>query len=236
MERVQGAVAGLAPGYFALVMASGIISVGMKLKGFDLISTALLIVCIVGFVILLFLMVWRFAAYRGAIIDDLLDPGRAFGFFTFVAGTNVLGVRLGMEGAHVATALLLGLAGTAWLLLGYVVPWTAVLGKVERPVVATANGSWFIWVVASQSVRRDRRGEYRTCIRDRAPRTRGARSDVVVGRGLPVRRHSDDRLAAADALQVRARGAHSAVLGGHGRPRHHRARWRPDRGDGRRAD
>src|SRR5680860_555413 len=152
MERVQGAVAGLAPGYFALVMASGIISVGMKLKGFDLISTALLIVCIVGFVILLFLMVWRFAAYRGAIIDDLLDPGRAFGFFTFVAGTNVLGVRLGMEGAHVATALLLGLAGTAWLLLGYVVPWTAVLGKVERPVVATANGSWFIWVVASQSV------------------------------------------------------------------------------------
>jgi tellurite resistance protein TehA-like permease len=133
-------------------MASGIISVGMRLKGFELISTALLIVCIVGFVILLCLMVWRFAAYRSAIIDDLLDPGRAFGFFTFVAGTNVLGVRLGMEDAHAATALLLGLAGTAWLLLGYVVPWTAVLGKVERPVVATANGTWFIWVVASQSV------------------------------------------------------------------------------------
>jgi len=152
MERAQSAVAGLAPGYFALVMASGIISVGMKLKGFEFISTALLFVCIVGFVILLCLMVWRFAAYRGAIIDDLLDPGRAFGFFTFVAGTNVLGVRLGMEGAHAATALLLGLAGTAWLLLGYVVPWTAVLGKVERPVVATANGNWFIWVVASQSV------------------------------------------------------------------------------------
>ena len=152
MERAQGAVAGLAPGYFALVMANGIISVGMKLKGFELISTVLLIVCIVGFVILLCLTVWRFIAYRGAIVDDLLDPGRAFGFFTFVAGTNVLGVRLGMEGAHAATALLLGLAGTAWLLLGYMVPWTAVLGKVERPVVATANGTWFIWVVASQSV------------------------------------------------------------------------------------
>ena len=152
MERAQRAVAGLAPGYFALVMASGIISVGMKLKGFELISTALLIVCIVGFVILLCLTVWRFVAYRGEMIEDLLDPGRAFGFFTFVAGTNVLGVRLGMEGAHAATALLLGVAGTAWLLLGYVVPWTAVLGKVERPVVATANGTWFIWVVASQSV------------------------------------------------------------------------------------
>ncbi|MGI8414768.1 MAG: tellurite resistance/C4-dicarboxylate transporter family protein, partial [Nakamurella sp.] len=126
MERAQSSVAGLAPGYFALVMANGIISVGMKLKGLELISTILLIVCIVGFVILLCLMVWRFVAYRGAMNSDLRDPGRAFGFFTIVAGTNVLGVRLGMEGAHAATALLLGLAGTAWLLLGYVVPWATV--------------------------------------------------------------------------------------------------------------
>lgn len=37
-------------------------------------------------------------------------------------------------------------------MLGYVVPWTAVLGRVERPVLASANGTWFIWVVASQSV------------------------------------------------------------------------------------
>ncbi len=152
MERVQDAVAGLTPGYFALVMASGIISVGMKLEGFELLSTVLLIACIAGFVILLALTVWRFLAHRTRFNDDFLDPRRAFGFFTFVAGTNVLGVRLGMEGHHVATALLLGLAGTAWLLLGYVVPWTAVLGRGERPVVATANGTWFIWVVASQSV------------------------------------------------------------------------------------
>ena len=44
------------------------------------------------------------------------------------------------------------LSGLAWLVLGYVVPWTAVLGRQERPVVASANGTWFIWVVASQSV------------------------------------------------------------------------------------
>ena len=39
-----------------------------------------------------------------------------------------------------------------WLVLGYVIPWSAVLGRSERPVVALANGTWFIWVVASQSV------------------------------------------------------------------------------------
>lgn len=57
-----------------------------------------------------------------------------------------------MEGAHEPAAVLLTLAGLAWLVLGYVVPWTAVLGPQQRPVVATANGTWFIWVVASQSV------------------------------------------------------------------------------------
>jgi tellurite resistance protein TehA-like permease len=32
------------------------------------------------------------------------------------------------------------------------VPWTAALGHRGRPVLRAANGTWFIWVVASQSV------------------------------------------------------------------------------------
>ncbi|HEX6248836.1 MAG TPA: tellurite resistance/C4-dicarboxylate transporter family protein, partial [Nocardioidaceae bacterium] len=150
--RVRRAVEGLTPGYFALVMASGIISVGMDLEGFAALSAILLGVCAAAFVLLLVLTAWRFAAFRSAVNEDFMDPRRAFGFFTFVAGTNVLGVRLGMEGWYWATALLLLFSGLAWLVLGYVVPWTAVLGRQERPVVVTANGTWFIWVVASQSV------------------------------------------------------------------------------------
>ena len=80
-----------------------------------------------------------------------MDPARAFGFFTFVAGTNVLGVRLGVAGLPGHGGLLV-ISGIVWLVLGYVVPWTAVLSREERPVTATANGTWFIWVVASQSV------------------------------------------------------------------------------------
>jgi tellurite resistance protein TehA-like permease len=133
-------------------MATGIISVGLGLEGFGLLSRVLLVVCGAAFVILLCLTGWRLVGFRGAMADDFMDPRRAFGFFTFVAGTNVVGVRLGMAGLHRVTAVLLVIAGLAWLALGYVVPWTAVLGRVERPVVATANGTWFIWVVASQSV------------------------------------------------------------------------------------
>jgi tellurite resistance protein TehA-like permease len=150
--RFAAAVASLTPGYFALVMATGIISVGMHLEGHDLLSRTLLVVCIVAFVVLLALNGVRLAAHRTEVAEDFMDPRRAFGFFTFVAGTNVLGVRLGLSGHDDATAVLLVVAGLAWLVLGYVVPWTAVLGRQQRPVVATANGTWFIWTVASQSV------------------------------------------------------------------------------------
>jgi len=150
--RLQHAVHGLTPGYFALVMGSGIISVGMLLDGYITLSVLLLVVCVVSFVVLVVLTGWRLLVYRDAVVDDFTDPRRAFGFFTFIAGTNVLGVRLAMDGHHTATAVLLLVAGLTWLVLGYVVPWTAVLGSEQRPVVATANGTWFIWVVASQSV------------------------------------------------------------------------------------
>jgi tellurite resistance protein TehA-like permease len=86
------------------------------------------------------------------VADDFTDPARGFGFFTFIAGGNVLGVRLAMDGHHAAAAALLGVGLLAWLVLGYVIPWTAVLGRAERPVLTSANGTWFIWVVAGQSV------------------------------------------------------------------------------------
>jgi tellurite resistance protein TehA-like permease len=150
--RVRDAVHGLTPGYFALVMGSGIISVGMLLDGYVALSVLLLVVCVASFVVLVVLTAWRLVAYREAVVDDFTDPRRGFGFFTFIAGTNVLGVRLAMDGHYTVTAVLLVVAGLTWLVLGYVVPWTAVLGRQQRPVVAAANGTWFIWVVASQSV------------------------------------------------------------------------------------
>ena len=112
----------------------------------------MLAVCAAAFVCLVALTGWRLVSFRHAVVDDFTDPARGFGFFTFIAGTNVLGVRLAMEGWYPVTAGLLLVSGLTWLVLGYVVPWTAVLSRTQRPVIATANGTWFIWVVAGQSV------------------------------------------------------------------------------------
>lgn len=152
MARTERAVRGLTPGYFALVMGTGIVSVGLNLDGYWLASVVLLWIACGAYLLLIVLNVWRFAVFPDAVVEDFKDPRRAFGFFTFIAGTNVIGVRLGAEGYYLATTVLFVVSVLLWLVLGYLIPWTAVLGRSERPLVATANGTWFIWVVASQSV------------------------------------------------------------------------------------
>jgi tellurite resistance protein TehA-like permease len=151
-SRIAATVRDLTPGYFALVMASGIISVGLRLHGQVTLSALLLGVCAFAFAVLLVLNIWRILAFRDAVRSDFTDPARGFGFFTFIAGGNVLGVRLAMDGHHGIASVLFGVELLAWLVLGYVVPWTSVLGRSERPVLPKANGTWFIWVVATQSV------------------------------------------------------------------------------------
>ncbi len=151
-ERADEAVRGLAPGYFALVMATSIVSIGMHTAGQVVVSELLLAIALTAYGVLVVLYVLRMVRHRDAIADDFADPARAFGFFTFVAATCVLGSRLGVEQRTWVALAMLTVAALAWLSLGYVIPWTAVLGKTKRPVMQTANGTWFIWVVASQSI------------------------------------------------------------------------------------
>jgi tellurite resistance protein TehA-like permease len=146
------AVATLHPGYFALVMGTGIVSIGMRNHGLGALSAGLLWLTAIGYVVLVVLTISRALYFPAALRSDFTDPRRGFGFFTFVAGTDVLGTRLALDGHRNTALALLGVGWVAWIVLGYVVPWTAVLGRAERPVIAGANGTWFIWVVASQSL------------------------------------------------------------------------------------
>lgn len=149
---VRAAVATLNPGYFALVMATGMVSIGVRNQDRTTVSEALLWVALAGYGVLVVLTGWRAVAFPARLRADFADPRRGFGFFTFVAGTDVLGARLALDGHHRIALVLLAVGFLGWIVLGYIVPWTAVLGRVDRPVIADANGTWFIWAVASQSV------------------------------------------------------------------------------------
>lgn len=146
------AVRTLHPGYFALVMATGIMSIAMNYHRAHAVSVGLLWVAGIAYLVLVGLTGTRIVVYRREFVADLTDPSRAFAMFTFVAATCVVGTRLAADGHYGLAFALLAIGWVAWMVLGYVVPWTAVLGRAARPVLQSANGTWFIWVVASQSV------------------------------------------------------------------------------------
>lgn len=133
-------------------MGSGILSISLYLCDYSLASRLLLVMTAIGYVLLVGLNLWRLITHRNAMVTDFSDIRESFGFFTFVAGTGVLGSRLALSGWLKTAAGLLLVAGVAWLILGYLIPVVAVLGKARRPLTKSANGSWFIWVVGIQSV------------------------------------------------------------------------------------
>jgi tellurite resistance protein TehA-like permease len=152
MTRTSVAIRDLYPGYFALVMATGITSTVVHDLGHDKTSAALLVVGIVCFAVLFVLYVARAVRYPREMLADLVDPERTFAFFTFVAACNVLGVRLALDGHLGVTFALAVASGVAWLALSYGVPAELILGPRPRPVLAGVNGTWFIWVVGTQSI------------------------------------------------------------------------------------
>lgn len=149
--RVHTALRGLSPGYFAMVMATGILSVGLRADGRLTTSAVLLAVAVVAFVVLLLLNAWRLVAFPEALGHDFTDPQRGFGFYTLVAAADVLAARLALEHRSTALVLVVG-AGLCWLGRSYALPWTTRLAADEHPIVAAANGSWFMWAVGAQSI------------------------------------------------------------------------------------
>jgi tellurite resistance protein TehA-like permease len=145
------ALAALDPGYFALVMATGIVSVGADLLGYRVLSQVLLGVTVVVFVILVFAytarIVWFWARFR----QSLRDPTTAMAYFTLVAGSDVLAIRLLMAGHPLVTLGLGAAAALVWLVLTYGLPWS-IVASAHRPVLGELNGTWLVWVVATQSL------------------------------------------------------------------------------------
>ena len=148
---MHAALRELSPGYFAAVMATGIVSVGLADDGRRLLSRCLLVLTVASFVGLLVLNAWRLVSHRTELVDDFTHPLRGFGFYTFVAAADVLAARIATDAGALALVLLV-VAAVCWLLRGYAVPWTTRLGAGERPIVAAANGTWFMWAVGGQSV------------------------------------------------------------------------------------
>jgi tellurite resistance protein TehA-like permease len=148
-----GGLASMHPASFALVMATGIVSVACHLLGLERIAAALFWSNIAFYAALWALTVVRVVKFPARVLADISHHGRSVGFFTTVAATCVLGNQaLLIRGAWLAAAILWVCGIVLWAAITYTV-FTALTIKSEKPALPDGiNGGWLVAVVAAQSV------------------------------------------------------------------------------------
>ncbi len=137
-------------GYFAAVMATGIVSTALFLYHRQELSDALMAVAMVLYLFLSYWYVARFVKAPGDMWADLTNPATAFGFFTIVAGSNVLAVRFIFAGWVTPSVVLGAIALVVWAVLFYTVMTLLITGPAIE--LSSVNGGWLIAIVAEQSI------------------------------------------------------------------------------------
>jgi tellurite resistance protein TehA-like permease len=147
------AAADLSPGYFALVMATGIISIAAELLEMRPIALALLVVNVIAYSILWLMLLLRLVLFFGRVKADLADHVRGPGFFTAVAGTCVLGTEVVIVNGQFRAGMVLWIIGAVlWLVIMYSF-FTLVTVREHKPTIEDGlNGGWLIAVVSTQSI------------------------------------------------------------------------------------
>lgn len=147
------AIRHLFPGYFALVMATGIVSLASAMLEMPTIAWGLFLVNLAAYAILCSLTVARLICYPGKVLRDLASYHRGLGFPTLVAATCLLGSQVLLLLQSPTGALGFWLVGLAlWLVIVYGL-FTALIISPHKPDTPQAvHGGWLVPVVATQSV------------------------------------------------------------------------------------
>ncbi|HWI84597.1 tellurite resistance/C4-dicarboxylate transporter family protein [Ramlibacter sp.] len=147
------ALADLSPACFAMVMATGIVSLAARMHGWRAAAVALFGLNIVAWLAFGMLTALRATRYPGRFFGDLIDHRRGPGFFTTVAGTAVLGSQFATFGLPAPAAFGLGaVAAVLWFVLTYAI-FTAFTIKEDKPTLDQGiTGGWLLAVVATQSL------------------------------------------------------------------------------------
>ena len=147
------AAADLFPGYFALVMATGIISIACFFLEMKTLSLVLLVINVVAYIVLWLFLLLRLTLFFPRIKADINDHLRGPGFFTVVAGTCVLGSELViLLGQYRVAGVLWFAALLLWLIIMYAFVAAMTVRENKPSMESGLNGSWLLTVVSTQSL------------------------------------------------------------------------------------
>ena len=157
IQPAPAGLAGMNPAYFAMVMATGIVSIACALLGLRPLAELLLGLNVLFYVVLCALTGLRLVRHFDQVVSDFQHHGRSVGFFTTVAATCVLGSQLldiagGWADAWSVAAGLWVVGILLWAGLTYGI-FAMLTVKAVKPTLGEGiNGGWLVAVVAAQSV------------------------------------------------------------------------------------
>ncbi|MEN0055102.1 MAG: tellurite resistance/C4-dicarboxylate transporter family protein [Mucilaginibacter sp.] len=141
------------PGYFALVMATGIVSIGAFLYNLKLLAHILFIANIVFYVALWLIFAARAIKYPYDVWKDITSSSRGGTFLTMVAANNVLGNQFALMTSHKYEAIFLWEFGLAlWVIITYTFFVVITAKEPKHGLETSLSGAWLLIVVATESV------------------------------------------------------------------------------------
>lgn len=149
---ILNGIKGFHPAYFAMVMATGIMSIAFEAMAFPGIAKALFILNLIFYLTLCTILAVRIIFFQPDLMADLRTLQRAVLFLTFVVGTNTIGMQFVIFQQSTVEAILLWLVALAgWLGCLYFIAldFIAMRGKPLHEIV---NGATLLIVVSTVSI------------------------------------------------------------------------------------
>jgi tellurite resistance protein TehA-like permease len=143
----------LSPGYFAMVMATGIVAIAAHLHGLAVVAEVLFWLNALFLAGLVVATGARVVRHPQAFAADIRSHSRGIGFFTMAAAAAVFGTELDLQKSDTQLAALFwAIAALLWLVMTYGLL-AVLMAQRDKPRLAHGlNGGWLVIVVAPQSV------------------------------------------------------------------------------------
>jgi tellurite resistance protein TehA-like permease len=139
--------------YFALVMATGIVSIACHILKFTLLSDFLFYLNQFQYALLLLLLIVRITINSRGIASEFTNSSTGPAFLTFVAASCVLGIQFCLLKQFYQPAIILWLVALiAWLFMLYAFLLVMITKPAKPGLEDGLNGGWLLLVVSTQSL------------------------------------------------------------------------------------
>lgn len=143
----------LFPSYFALVMATGIVSIALYIFKIPFLDEILFYINVFAYTLLWILLINRIIFYFNDFKNDYLDHAKSPGFLSIVAATNIVGSQFVIIYDNFQIANYFYCFGILLWLIQIYSFFLIITIKKEKPSLSEGiNGIWLLVIVSTQSI------------------------------------------------------------------------------------